>query len=120
MIPETFAPAPRVVVICRSKIAARQIIAGQTIVPADHPCIRYACETRDLLGCTDAMALLDLSHVRLTPKAERSAVQLPYGRIGGGERFDHRAKHALRTLTEARRLGLQTIELADLVSRMKD
>lgn len=119
MIPTTFPPVPRVVIVCRSRVAARQIIAAQTTAPADHPRLRYACEVRDLLGCTDAMALLDLSHARLSTKAETAVVTLPYGRTGGGERFDDRAKRALRTLTEARRLGLQTIALADLVCQLE-
>lgn len=120
MIPETFPPVPRVVVVCRSKVAARAIIAAHTPIPSDHPQLRYASTERDLLGCTDSMAYVDLSQARLSPRAEQPVVHLPYGRTAGGARFDHHAARALGALETARRLGLQPLAITALQSRFDE
>lgn len=66
------------------------------------------------------MAYVDLSDITASPmKATLPLVHLPYGRTSGGARFDHHAARALRTLAEARRLGLQPVPLTALAERMK-
>lgn len=121
MLPESFPPAPRVVIVCRSRAAAMTAIAGGTRIARDHPALRYAQEPRDLVGCTAFMAFVDLSSIRgSSSKTQRPMVHLPYGRTGGGETFDGYAARALATLSAARRIGMRQITLAEIESQIED